>query len=254
LLMLSGVGPARHLARFDIPCILDQSAVGENLLDHPEGVITWALKRPLPPETIQKYEVALFDQVDVDAVWPDTMFHMGLEPFDMCTAPKGFKTPKHGFSLTPNITRARSRGHVQLRNADPSSSPRIDFRYYTDAEGYDERIMVEGIRRGRAIVRHSPLSEWIDFEAAPGPNVQEFDDLSDYVRSTGNTVYHPAGTCAMRTESNPHAVVDAKLSVQGVEGLRIADASVFPTHVSVNPNLTVMMIAERCARFICDAD
>lgn len=253
LLMLSGVGPAKHLTQFEIPFVLDQPAVGENLLDHPEGVITWGLKRPLPPETIQKYEVALFDQIDSDAPWPDIMFHMGLEPFDMCTAPKGYKTPEHGFSLTPNITRARSRGHVQLRDTNPSSPPRIDFCYYTDSEGYDERIMVEGIRRARAIAQQSPLSEWIDFESAPGPDIQEYDELSDYVRRTGNTVYHPAGTCAVQTDVNSHSVVDAKLRVNGLQGLRIADASVFPNHVSVNPNLTVMMIAERCASFVSDA-
>ncbi len=253
LLMLSGVGPVKHLTQFEIPCVLDHPGVGENLVDHPEGVITWALKRPLPPETIQKYEVALFDRIDSDAAWPDIMFHMGLEPFDMCTASKGYKTPEHGFSLTPNITRARCRGHVRLRDIDPSSPPRIDFRYYTDPESYDERIMVEGIRRARAIAQRSPLSEWIDFEAAPGPHIQEFDELSDYVRRTGNTVYHPAGTCAAQTDVNSHSVVDTKLRVHGLEGLRIADASVFPTHVSVNPNLTVMMVAERCASFVSEA-
>jgi choline oxidase len=82
--------------------------------------------------------------------------------------------------------------------------------------------------------------------------VQEFDELSDYVRRTGNTVYHPAGTCAMGADVNSNSVVDSKLRVRGVEGLRVADASVFPTHVSVNPNMTVMMIAERCASFICE--
>ncbi len=250
LLMLSGLGPEKHLADIGVPCLVNLEGVGENLLDHPEGVITWALNRPLPLDTIQKYEVALFDRIDEDEVWPDLMFHMGLEPFDMCTAPNGFDTPEHGFSLTPNITRARSRGHIRLRSADPMAAPRIDFRYYTDPEGYDERIMVEAIRRARAIAECSPLREWIDFEAAPGPKIESFDDLSHYVRSTGNTVYHPAGTCAMGGETDTSSVVDLDLRLRGIDGLRVADASVFPQHVSVNPNVTVMMIAERCASLI----
>ena len=201
-------------------------------------------------KTIQKYEVAVFDRIDPDAVWPDIMFHMGLEPFGMCTEPKGFNTPEHGFSMTPNITRARSRGNIQLRSSDPAVHPRIDFRYYTDPEGYDERIMVEGIRRARAIVEHSPLKPWIDFEAAPGPDITSFSEVSEFVRGTGNTVYHPAGSCAMGSETDPHTVVDSNLRVRGIDSLRIADASVFPNHVSVNPNMTVMMIAERCADLV----
>jgi len=250
LLMLSGIGPAAHLAQFDISCLFNLEGVGQNLRDHPEGVITWGLKKPLPQETIQKYEVAVFDRIDPDAVWPDIMFHMGLEPFGMCTEPKGFNTPEHGFSMTPNITRARSRGNIQLRSGDPAVHPRIDFQYYTDPEGYDERIMVEGIRRARAIVEHSPLKPWIDFEAAPGPDITSFSEVSEFVRGTGNTVYHPAGSCAMGSETDLHTVVDTNLRVRGIDNLRIADASVFPNHVSVNPNMTVMMIAERCADLV----
>jgi choline dehydrogenase-like flavoprotein len=90
-------------------------------------------------------------------------------------------------------------------------------------------------------------------ELTPGSDVQSNADISAYVRSTANTVYHPAGTCKMGAAGDPTAVVDPQLRVRGVEGLRVADASIFPTMIGVNPNITVMMIGERCADFCLDS-
>lgn len=252
LLMLSGVGSAEPLGMLGVPVVSDVIGVGENLLDHPEGVITWESRHPVPDETANYYEAGLFANVDPDSGAPDLMFHFGLEPFDMHTRPLGYPTAENAFSITPNVTRARSRGTVRLRSADPEAPPAIDFRYFTDPEGYDERIMVEGVRLARELAASGALSEWVERELAPGPSAQSFEELSEYVRTTANTVYHPAGTARMGAPDDPDAVVDPELRVRGVEGLRVADASVFPNMISVNPCITCMMVGEKAADLIRD--
>ena len=179
----------------------------------------------------------------------DLMMHLGIVIFDMQTKPAGYPTAQHGFALTPNVTRAKSEGTVRLRSANPSDAPLIDFRYFTDAAGHDERVMVAGVKRAREIAAQPALREWIRRELSPGSKVQDDAAISAYVRSTANTVYHPAGTCKMGAENDLNAVVDPLLRVRGIQGLRVADASVFPTMIGVNPNITVMMIGERCAEF-----
>ncbi len=247
LLMLSGVGTAEPLGMLGVPVVADVPGVGENLLDHPEGVIMWESKHPVPDDTANYYEAGMFAKVDEDAGDPDLMFHFGSEPFDMHTLPRGYPTSRQAFSITPNITRAKSRGRVSLRSASPDDPPAIDFRYFTDDEGYDERIMVEGIRLARELARTGALSEWVERELAPGPSARSFEEISEYVRATANTVYHPAGTCKMGAPDDPDAVVDPELRVRGVEGLRVADASVFPVMISVNPCITCMMVGEKAA-------
>lgn len=250
LLMRSGIGPAEHLRGLGLDVVRDIPGVGEHLLDHPEGVITWETTRPLPPETANYWEIVLFEMTRAGLASPDLMFHLGYQVFDMHTAPSGYPTAAHGFSLTPNVTRARSQGVVRLRSADPVVPPFIDFRYFTDPDGHDERVMTTGLKIAREIVRQAPLEPWIKWELAPGPDVTDDEALSDYVRATANTVYHPAGTCKMGAAADPLAVVDGELRVHGLAGLRIADASVFPSMIAVNPCLTVMMIGERCAEFV----
>jgi len=248
LLMLSGVGPADALREHGIDVVADRPGVGQNLLDHPEGVLTWSLKQPLPDDTVQRYEVGLFTRVDKDAAWPDLMFHLALEVFDRCTK-DAFASPEHGFSLTPNVTRARSRGTVALRSANPDDPPRIDFQYFTDPDGYDERIMVASVDIARDIVRQPSLRDWVDEEVFPGEGATP-EEVAERMRRYGNTVYHPVGTCKIGAPDASNTVVDPALRVVGVDGLRIADASVFPVHTSVNPNLTVMMVGERCAALV----
>lgn len=250
LLLRSGIGPAEHLRDVGVDVVHDLPGVGENLLDHPEGVIIWESARPLPPETANYWEIVLFEMTEAGLDSPDLMLHLGYQVFDMHTTPGGYPTAEHGFSLTPNVTRARSQGVVRLRDADPATPPRIDFRYFTDPEGHDERVMLAGIKLAREIARQPALGPWIARELAPGPDVIDDTALSAYVRSTANTVYHPAGTCKLGRAADPLAVVDPELRVHGLAGLRVADASVFPTMIAVNPCLTVMMIGERCAAFV----
>ena len=132
--------------------------------------------------------------------------------------------------MTPNIPRPRSRGRLYLTSADPTVKPALDFRYFTDPEGYDAATLVYGIKAARRIAETEPFKGWIKREVAPGPKVQSDEDISYYARKVAHTVYHPSGTTRMGdVDSDELAVVDAKLKVRGLKKLRIADAGVFPT-------------------------
>ncbi|MBK8050909.1 MAG: GMC family oxidoreductase N-terminal domain-containing protein [Anaerolineales bacterium] len=252
LLMLSGIGPAEHLKALGIEVQVDLPGVGENLLDHPEGVVNWEITQPMPPEAHNFWEVGIFEKTDPALPAADLMMHLGIQVFDMQTKPAGYPSAEHGFSLTPNVTRAKSQGTVRLRSNRPEDPPVIDFRYFTDPEGHDERVMVAGVKRAREIAAQPALQNWVKRELSPGPEVQSDADISEYVRRTANTVYHPAGTCKMGSVDDPAAVVDPRLRVRGVKGLRVADASIFPTMIGVNPNITIMMIGERCAEMVLE--
>jgi choline oxidase len=250
LLLLSGIGPAQHLHQMGIPVCVDLAGVGEHLIDHPEGVMIWESNQPVPEETTQGWEVGLFATIDPASLIPDLMMHFGVVPFDWNTVPAGYPTAPYGFSLTPNVPRAKSEGVVRLRSANPNDPPVIDCRYFTDPEGYDETLLVAGLKLARTIAEQPALRCWLKQELAPGSAVQSDQDLSEYGRRTANTVYHPAGTCRMGNREHPLTVVDPQLRVKGVHQLRVADASIFPSMISVNPCLTCMMIGERCADFI----
>lgn len=250
LLLLSGIGPAAHLREMGVDVVHDLPGVGEHLLDHPEGVVNWEISQPMPPEAVNFWEVGIFAKTDPALPAPDLMMHLGVTVFDMQTSQYGYPTAEHGFSLTPNVTRAKSEGTVRLRSSNPADPPRIDFRYFTDPEGHDERVMVAGVKQAREIAAQPALREWVQRELTPGPAVQSDADISAYVRTTANTVYHPAGACKMGATGDATAVVDPQLRVRGLAGLRVADASIFPTMIGVNPNITVMMIGERCADLV----
>lgn len=248
LLMLAGIGPADHLRQVGVDPLVDLTGVGSNLQDHPEGVVVFGTRRPVPEPIVQEWEVGIFADVLGDGTGdPDLMFHLGLVPFDGHTAPLGYPTAPDGVSLTPNVCRARSRGTVRLRSTHPGDVPAIDFAYFTDPEGHDEAVMVAGVELARRIMARPEVADWVDVELAPGADVVERAAVSEYVRRTANTVYHPVGTAAIGTDPDAGAVVDPTLAVHGVEGLWVADASVFPSIPSVNPALTVMMVGERCA-------
>lgn len=250
LLLLSGIGPEEHLRKAGVAALVDLPGVGENLLDHPEGIVMWESSRPVPTVSTQFWEAGLFACTDPSLEHPDLMFHFGTIPFDINTAPLGYPTADQAFCITPNVARAKSRGVVRLRSTDPSVPPLIDFRYFTDPEGHDERVMLKGIKLARTIAEQPALRPWIRRELAPGAGVRSDEDLSEYARRTANTVYHPAGTCRMGAAADPLAVVDPELRVRGVGRLRVADASIFPTMIGTNPCMTCMMIGEKCADFV----
>jgi choline dehydrogenase-like flavoprotein len=126
----------------------------------------------------------------------------------------------------------------------------IDYRYFTDADGHDERMLVAGVRAARRVAEQEPFRSWIVREVFPGPEVQSDEELSRVEREIHQTVYHVSGTCRIGAADDELAVVDPRLRVRGIEGLRIADASVFPTLSSVNPVITVLMVGEKAADLI----
>jgi choline oxidase len=254
LLMLSGIGPKEHLQEMGIEIVQGLPGVGQHLLDHPEGVIMWEAAQEMPVKTAQNYEIGVFCKTEPGLPIADLMYHFGTEAFDMHTAPAGYPTAKNAFSLTPNVMHARSEGFVRLQSLDPEAAPLIDPRYFSDPDGYDAHVMVEGIKIARKIAEQDALKPWIKKELAPGPAVQTDEQILDYIYQTHNTVYHPAGTCKMGSADDIQSVCDSQLRVNGLQNLRIADASIFPTITSINPNMTCMMIGERCADFVSQAN
>jgi choline oxidase len=252
LLLLSGIGAEAPLRALGIEPVAAVPGVGEHLLDHPEGIVVWEATAP-GVEDASHWETGLFLTLDDEAGFPEVMAHFSTSHFDQNTIARGYPTADLVFSMHPNVTRPRSQGFVRLHSADPAAPPVIDPRYYTDPEGYDERILLEGIRFARGLAEQPALKQWVKRELAPGPGVHDERELAEYARLTGNTVYHPAGSCKMGADDDPLAVVDEQLRVRGVGRLRVADASVFPCMTTVNPCMTVMMVGERCSQFVLEA-
>lgn len=219
-------------------------------MDHAEGIVIWEAAKPVPEVSTQFWEAGLFACTDPGLAWPDLMCHFGTVAFDLNTVPLGYPTSSNAFSMTPNVARPRSRGSVRLRSSNPAAPPVIDMRYFTDAGGHDERVLLAGINLARKIADQPSLRSWVRRELAPGSAITDGEALSEYARRTSNTVYHPAGTCRMGRSDDSSAVVDPALRVRGIEGLRVADASIFPEMIGVNPCITCMMIGEKCASLL----
>ncbi|MFG2752509.1 GMC family oxidoreductase [Streptomyces xanthophaeus] len=250
LLLHSGIGPRADLEALGIPPVHDLPGVGENLLDHPESVIVWETDGPIPENSAMDSDAGLFVRRDPDSPGPDLMFHFYQIPFTDNPERLGYERPAHGVSMTPNIPKPRSRGRLYLTSADPEVKPALDFRYFTDEEDYDGRTLVDGIKLAREIAATEPLAGWLRREVCPGPEVTGDEELSAYARSVAHTVYHPAGTCKMGAPDDESAVVGPDLRVRGLDGLRIADASVFPTMPAVNPMIGVLMVGEKAAELL----
>ncbi|MEV6674755.1 GMC oxidoreductase [Streptomyces sp. NPDC051162] len=250
LLMHSGIGPKGDLDALGIPAVHDLPGIGENLLDHPESVIVWETDGPIPENSAMDSDAGLFVRRDPESPGPDLMFHFYQIPFTDNPERLGYVKPEHGVSMTPNIPKPRSRGRLYLTSADPAVKPALDFRYFTDEEDYDGRTLVDGIKIAREIAKSAPLAGWLKREVCPGPEITSDEEISEYARKVAHTVYHPAGTCRMGAADDPQAVVDPELRIRGLEGVRIADASVFPTMPAVNPMIGVLMVGEKCAELL----
>lgn len=253
LLLHSGLGPASQMSNLGIPLVRDIPGVGYNLLDHPETIIIWELNRPVPPDcTTMDSDAGLFLRRP-DAACADIMMHCYQIPFTLNTARLGYASPLNAFCMTPNIPRPKSRGQLYLTSRDPNVKPALDFKYFTDPEGYDAATVVAGLRASRKVAQQAPFKNWLTREVAPGPSVQSDEDLSAYARSAAHTVYHPAGTTKMGDLSRDSmAVVGPDLRLRGLKRIRVADAGVFPEMPTINPMLTVMGIGERCAEMIAE--
>jgi choline dehydrogenase len=154
--------------------------------------------------------------------------------------------PWSGFTISVSQLQVESRGSVRIKSADARAAPAIRYNYLSTEN--DRRVMVEGLKIARRIAAAAPLSGYIVNEEFPGPGVQSDEDLLAVVRQSGETVFHPTSTCRMGTDAR--SVVDSRLRVRGLDGLRVVDASVMPAVVSGNTNAAVIAIAEKAADLI----
>ncbi|MFF4346186.1 GMC family oxidoreductase [Streptomyces sp. NPDC001530] len=241
LLMLSGIGPEDHVRRFGITPLVNLADVGANLQDHPMSGIVYLSARPVPPAVNNHGEVQGLIRTDAQLSGPDVQLQMVDVPLREDSLPG--PDIGHGYTVMVALMTPHSRGTVRLADATPGKAPLIDPQYYADARDLD--AMVYGLRAARTVGETTALADWRGAEVQPGPGVQDDEHLRAYLRRNLRSYGHYTGTCRMGSDEG--AVVDSDLRVRGVQGLRVADASVMPSIVSANTNATVYAIAERAA-------
>ena len=237
LLMLSGIGPADHLRTLGVRVVADLPGVGSNLQDHLKLSIRWNGRTTLPPSTVTAgMFVRSQRSAEPAGSAPDLQFYVG----------RGLDQPDPFVTITVSLVGPRSSGEVRLRSADPMAAPMIRGNYLQDSD--DVRALVEGVRLARALGGASAFEKLRSDEVEPGAAIVSSEAVGEFARRASDTIYHPAGTCRMGNDAR--AVVDARLRVRGVEGLRIADASVMPNVVSATTHATCVMIGWRAAEFV----
>jgi choline dehydrogenase len=251
LLMLSGIGPAAQLSAHGIPLRAELRGVGENLHDHLLVPVIHGARRAVPPPQagMQQLHGQLFWRSRSDVDGPDIQplfFHMPLTPPDLAPPPQD-----NGFTLMAGLVQPESRGAITLTGPDPDDPLRIDPALLSrDA---DVETLVFAVELCREIGRQDALAQWESWELHPGPDVRTRAELRRYVREQAVTYHHQVGTCRMGPADDPGAVVDAELRVHGVEGLRVADASIMPRITTGNTHAPAVMIGERAAELIAAA-
>jgi choline dehydrogenase len=242
LLLLSGIGNPAHLAEHGITTRVGLPGVGENFHNHVlTGVIQEAVQ-PVPPAHENLSESALFCKSNPGWNGPDLQIAFVHVPFDIIV---GYGHP-NGISILPGVVRPMSRGWIRLASGDPLAYPQVHPNYLGAAA--DLERMVQGVSLARDIFATTAFSGWVKQELLPGPDVQTDAELRAFVRGRVDSYHHQVGSCRMGLDEL--AVVDPHLRVYGVEGLRVADASVMPTVTSGNCHTGVLMIGERAADFI----
>jgi choline dehydrogenase len=257
LLMLSGVGPAEHLAMREVEVLLDQPAVGENLGDHPASYTVFTTPEPgslleaLEPAAQTEFEASQtgpfasnlaeaggFARVGTGAEAPDVQFHVAA----IHIVEEGMGDPQgHGVWVSPCLLTAESRGSVRLASNDPTAHPVVRNAFYTEES--DMARMIDAVRLGEEICAQPAFKPYCA-EPFTGPADDSDDAVRAHVAATTYEIYHPVGTCAIGS------VVDPELRVEGLEGLRVVDASVMPTVPRGNTNAPTIAIAERAADLI----
>jgi choline dehydrogenase len=264
LLMLAGIGPRQHLAGLGIGVAHDLPGVGHSLQDHYSAPIKLRCRLPITVNDVMQSNLkkmkaglqyylfkqgplamgtspaALFARTRPELASPD--IKCSCSPFS-ADRPQDGLHPWSGFTMIVYQLRPESRGRIELKSAQPGDPPAVHPNYL--ATQTDQRTIVEGLKLLRRILAAPALQPFIEAEFQPGPAVHSDDELLDYARRRGGTVYHPTSTCKMGLD--PMAVVDPELRVHGIAALRVADASVMPTVVSGNTNAATIMIGERAA-------
>jgi choline dehydrogenase-like flavoprotein len=261
LLMLSGIGPAEHLAGHGIRPVHELPGVGGHLMDHlTAGVITYvtkpvSLRSATRPTQIVRWMLTgrglLASNVGEAVAFLRTRDGLEAPDLEMLFAPAMFveeglvAPPAHGMTIGVVALTPESAGHIRLSSADPAVAPAIDTRFLCDEGGEDMRLLIDGVRMARRVAASAAFDGFRGEEFIPGRQAQSDAAIAEQIRLRAQTLYHPACTCRMGTDDG--AVVDGELRVHGVEGLRVVDASVMPKLVRAHPNAAVTMIAERAA-------
>ncbi len=267
LLQLSGVGPATLLGQHGIPVVHAVDSVGENLQDHLQFRLGYECTEKITTNddlnslfgrvklgwqwlahragalAIGINQGACFMRVLPESATPDVQFHVATLSADMAG---GAVHPWPGFTFSVCQLRPTSRGRIAITSADPFAAPSMQSNYL-DTE-LDRRCAVAAVKAARAIASSAPMARYVKREVKPGPGVVDDAGLLDWCRDVGATIFHPSGTCRMGTDAN--AVVDPRLRVRGLSGLRVIDASIVPTVPSGNTNAPVVMIAEKAVAMI----
>jgi choline dehydrogenase len=265
VLLLSGVGDAEHLAKFDIPTVAHVPGVGRNLDDHLVVPIQYS---SLKPVSVARQLNTPLKRWGVGLRW--MMFKSGLGTTNFCEAGCFFKSsedvpyanmqhefyalcagigasesvyPSEGFMFSMSLMRPASRGRVELVSADPAKAPSILFNYLQAAS--DQRELIDGVRRTREMALQRAWDEFRGEELTPGKQIQTDEEILAWIRSEGSAEFHPCSTCRMGIDEM--AVTDSVGRVRGVERLRVIDASIMPTNVTANLHAPVIMIAEKLA-------
>lgn len=267
ILQLSGIGPAEWLADQGIAVRHALPGVGGNLHDHLQirtvyrvsgvrtlneranslwGRFTMGLEYLLfrtGPLTMPPSQLGAFARSDPDQPTANIEWH--VQPLSL----DRFGAPLHPFpAITPSVCNLRpsSRGHVRINSIDPEAAPEIRLNYLSTPE--DQKVAVDSLHYTRRIMAAAPLARYQPAEWKPGPEITSPEAMLQAARELGTTIFHPVSTCRMGSDAQ--AVVDDRLHVHGVQGLRVADASVMPRITSGNTNAPTLMIAEKAARFI----
>ncbi|UWR55836.1 choline dehydrogenase [Phaeobacter inhibens] len=268
LLMLSGIGPAKHLAEHGIDVVVDRPGVGQNLQDHLEFYFQFASKQPI---TLFKYW-NLFGKALVGAQWLFTKTGLGasnqFESAAFIRSDKGVDYPDiqyhflpiavrydgqaaaegHGFQAHVGPMRSDSRGEVTLASADPNDAPKILFNYMSTEKDWED--FRKCIRLTREVFAQDAMKPFVKHEIQPGDALQSDEELNGFIREHVESAYHPCGTCKMGAVEDPMAVVDPECRVIGVEGLRVADSSIFPRITNGNLNGPSIMTGEKASDHI----
>jgi choline dehydrogenase len=244
LLMVSGIGPADHLRAFGIDVIADRPGVGANLHEHPFSSVVFEGSEAAQPELTSGLadSFTVRFRLDPSVAEPD----MQLTGITASYHSPALIGPKGGYTITFGVVTPESRGSIRLAGPSMDTRPLVDPNYLGDQRDVDR--MIAGLRIARTIGDSFRMSKWRKTESLPGRGRQDDASLTEYLQRSTTPYWHPVGTCRMG--SDPDSVVDLELRVRGVQGLRVADASVMPTIVSANTNATVLAVAERAAAII----